>query len=74
MKMQFAFVAALVAVVAAAPATTPANPMSIEARQCVPEGGRCNAHSQCCSNNCRFGNLPNQSTCRPPLGSPNDKL
>ncbi|KAK8123984.1 hypothetical protein PG999_003902 [Apiospora kogelbergensis] len=43
MKMQFAFVAALVAVVAAAPATThtsllAANPLAVEARQCVPEG------------------------------------
>ncbi|KAK7952903.1 hypothetical protein PG988_013597 [Apiospora saccharicola] len=97
MKMQFAFVAALVAVVAAAPATTreslphqqttlavsviltwtpplAANPMAVEARQCVPEGGHCDAHSQCCSYNCRFGGYPDESTCRPPLGSPNDKI
>ncbi|KAK8054445.1 hypothetical protein PG994_009512 [Apiospora phragmitis] len=71
MKMQFAFLAALVAVVAAAPATTPANPMAVEARQCVALGGSCDAHSQCCSHNCRFGDYPNQSTCRPPLNGPN---
>ncbi|KAK2036987.1 hypothetical protein LZ31DRAFT_193939 [Colletotrichum somersetense] len=63
MKMQFGLFAVLAAVVAAAPATTPANPMAVEARQCLPVGALCNAHSQCCSWSCRFGATPSESSC-----------